>query len=136
MTAHQAPMRENETGSNDPAGHVAQLCAIIALVERMTAEDAPSPPVPDDQAIAEAYARAPDIARRRFDRLSREAAGIATAGVEALIAGEGSPHAAARLAASLRGAVERLARLVGQEFFEAAVPPATSVDSTPSSASD
>ncbi|MCA1749734.1 MAG: hypothetical protein LC634_09490 [Sphingomonadales bacterium] len=72
MTAQQAPLQQDRTGRTDDAGHFAQLCAIVALVERMAPGDALRDPVPDGGAIAEAYRRAPAVARRRFDELSRE----------------------------------------------------------------
>lgn len=113
MTAMQAPLRDEETGRGDDAGHFAQLAAVLALVEKMAADEAPCDLLPEAGAIADAYRRAPAVARRRFDALSREASAIATAGVEALIASDGAPEAAAWLAAELRRAIERLARLVG-----------------------
>ena len=112
MIAQQVSLSAAETGSRGEASHFAQLCAVLALVEQMAPDGAPRDPTPEAEQIAAAYRRAPTVARRRFDSLAREVSVIAAGGVEALIASDGAPEAAAKLAAELRRDVERLVRLV------------------------
>lgn len=101
-------------GLADAGGQAARLREVLALV----AEIAETAPVPSgdamDQAarISAAYAAAPPIAQRRFDRLAEETERWAAVGVETLIAlrERGRPYAAAaaRLAAELEAALGRL----------------------------
>lgn len=111
MTAHD-PLTD-AAAAPENGGPVAQLSAIIRLVDELAGTPAEQRSAIDDRAIAAAYRRAPGIARRRFERLSREAAQIATAGVEALVEDGGSQKAAADLAAVLRRAMRRLSDITG-----------------------
>lgn len=113
MTRHAAP--DPQPGRNDAGQQVAQLRHLLGLVEEVAGR---TPPQDGDAALDEAarisgaYEAAVPLARRRFDALAAETAGWAAEAVEALLAGEGAPSAAAaRLADELGAALDGMGRL-------------------------
>lgn len=116
---HQAPPSPAPAGS-DPGRQLAQLNEALRLVERIAG--APARPegadLDESARLSAFYAEALPVVQRRFDALAAETAGWAAAGVEALLAGDGSEPpraAAARLAARLEAALSRLSALLRQE---------------------
>ena len=114
---HQAPPSSAPPGA-DPGRQVAQLREALFLVERIAGrpESASHESRRDEAArISDAYERALPIAQRRFEALVAETALWAAAGVEALLAAEGSAPsraAADRLAAALQRTLGELAALL------------------------
>jgi len=114
---HQAPPSSAPPGA-DPGRQVAQLREALFLVERIAGRPESCPPdqrLDEAARISEAYAQALPIAQRRFEALVAETALWAAAGVEALLAAEGSAPsraAADRLAAALQRTLGELAALL------------------------
>jgi hypothetical protein len=105
-------------GLADAGGQAAQLRQVLILVAEIAGSPRPGCDAALDEAarISAAYAAAPPIAQRRFDRLAEETERWAAVGVETLIALRDRERpcaaAAARLAAELEAALERLGEAV------------------------
>jgi hypothetical protein len=106
-------------GLADAGGQVAQLRQVLALVDEIAGRQ--QAPVKDqglDEAarVSAAYAHAPPVVQRRFDRLAGETARAAASGVETLLqlSDTGRPAAAAAsvLGDTLRNALRSLAGIV------------------------
>lgn len=99
----------------EPAdARLARLAEVLVLIERLSGE--PGAPIVIGPHLADAYAAAGPIARRRFDALAAETAAIAATGIEILLRQPedkraGHP-AARRLAMEMRGAIDSLMGLI------------------------
>ena len=105
-------------GLADADSQVAQLRQVLALVEEIAGRQ--SGPASDEldaaARLSAAYAHAPPVVQRRFDRLASETALWAAAGVETLLqlsdGGRPAEAAASVLAGELRKALRALAAVL------------------------
>lgn len=115
-TAMQDPLHHPQAPADQPGPieQVAQLGAILALVEEMGGMANADPvPLADQSALRQAMAGAPDIARQRFEALIAEGAELASTGVRALLDRKANPAASRHLAGQLRAQLHRAAGLIG-----------------------
>ena len=104
----------------DAGQQVAQLRHVLSLVGQIAGQDrsplATDALLDENARIIGAYSRASSLVQRRFDALAGEISAWATSGIEALLAtgdDDGPPRAAAaRLAAELETALQRMGKLL------------------------